>query len=160
MFPRGRPVSFLVETVIMTESIDVDAIRTTVCREFAKMVIAGANQVRVRITHPHGTPTEAWFYSHRDNAWQRDATTIADAHQVRALQQELEQVLSRGRGDLWQARQHGAADHTDYDLSLHTAQLAELNDQRLPGYLAGLLFLDANDADHNRRQAVRHGRID
>ena len=135
MFPFGRPVFFLVETVIMSESVDVDTIRTTLCREFAKMVIAGANQVRVRITHPHGTPAEAWFYSHHDHAWQRDATTVADAPQVRAMQAELQQVLTRGRGDLWQARQHGSADHTDYDISLHTAQLAELNDERLPGYV-------------------------
>ena len=143
----------------MSETFDVDALRATLCREFAKAVSAGANQVRVRIAHAHGTPTEAWFYSHRDHAWQRDPLIIADAPQVRAIQEELEQVLSRGRGDLWQARQHGAADHTDYDISLHTAELAELNDDRLPAYLAGLLFLDANDADHNRRQALRHGRI-
>jgi hypothetical protein len=145
--------------MIMSESVDVDGIRATLCREFAKMVTAGANQVRVRITHPHGAPEEAWFYSHREHAWQRDATTVADGPRVRAMQEELQQVLSRKRGDLWQARQHGAADHTDYDISLHTAQLAELNDERLPGYLAGLLFLDANDADHNRRQSVRHGQM-
>ncbi len=143
----------------MSETVDVDAIRATLCREFAKMVIAGANQVRVRIAHAHGTPTEAWFYRHLDHAWQRDELSVAGAAQVRAIQQELEQVLSRGRGDLWQARQHGAADHTDYDISLQTAKLSELNDERLPAYLAGLLFLDANDADHNRRQSLRHGRI-
>jgi hypothetical protein len=60
---------------------------------------------------------------------------------------------------LWQARQHGAADHTDYDINLNTGKLSELNNERLPAYLAGLLFLDANDADHNRRQSLRHGRI-
>ncbi|MFN9374900.1 MAG: hypothetical protein ACK6D3_23690 [Planctomycetaceae bacterium] len=143
----------------MNPSVDVDAIRGLMCREFAHMVTAGANQVRVRITHPHGAPTAAWFYSHRDHAWQREPATVEGELQVRAMQEELELVLSRGRGDLWQAREHGAADHTDYDISLNVGSLAELNDQRLPGYLAGLLFLDANDADHNRRQAVRHGRI-
>lgn len=143
----------------MSETVDVDTIRATVCREFAKMVIAGANQVRVRITHPHGNPTEAWFYRHLDHTWQRGDLTIAERPQVHAIQEELEQVLSRGRGDLWQARQHGAADHTDYDISLNTGKLSELNNERLPTYLAGLLFLDANDADHNRRQSVRHGRI-
>ena len=144
---------------MMNSVIDVDEARRVLCREFARMIINGASQVRVRISHPHGAAQGAWFYSYRDHAWHRDPGPEEGEALARALQPELEQVMQRGRGDLWQARRHGVADATDYDISLHTANLAELNEERLPGYLAGLLFLDANDADHNRRQAVRHGRI-
>jgi hypothetical protein len=137
------------------ESLVIDDARQLICREFARLLNDGNSMVRVRVARSGGKPSEAWFYSHRDNDWRKEPGGITDRPLVEALAETLEMLATREHGDEWSARKRTSADYHDTEVKFHRAKLESRLGVKLESALAGLLFRDSHDSKKDERHAIR-----
>jgi hypothetical protein len=138
-----------------TGSLAIDQARQFLCREIARSMNAGKFSVRVRIARLSTGPVAAWFYSHRDDGWHKEAESVTDRELVIALDETLDMLASKGHCDEWLSRRHRAADHSDTDLQFHREKLDAQLGERLESVLAGLLFRDGHESKKDVRHAIR-----
>ncbi|MCY2967852.1 MAG: hypothetical protein NT069_30195 [Planctomycetota bacterium] len=134
----------------------VDATQHLICEVFASLLDAGASQVRVRVVLKQGAPTNAWFYSYVNHDWHKAARMVTDPVQAAAVKEQMEFIGTKGQGEAWHCRQHGAADIADTDIAFHSEKIHEHLGTALPSLLLGMLFRDNHDSRDDNRQ-VRRG---
>jgi len=137
------------------ESLVIDKARQLICREFARLLNDGNSMVRVRIARTGGKPSEAWFYAHRDNDWQKEPQVITDQPLVEALAETLEMLATREHTDEWSARKRTSADYHDTEVKFHREKLDPRLGAKLESVLVGLLFRDSHDSKKDKRHAIR-----
>jgi hypothetical protein len=137
------------------ESLAVDEARQLICREFARLLKNGNSMVRVRVVKTGGSPSEAWFYAHRDNDWRKEPGGVTDRALVQALAETLEMVATREHADEWSARKRTSADYHDTEVKFHRDKLGSRLGAKLESVLAGLLFRDSHDSKKDKRHAIR-----
>jgi hypothetical protein len=133
----------------------IDRARELLCRELARMVNAGASALRVRIVGAASEPTEAWFYSHAADGWRKEMERVTEPELVAALEETLDMLASKGRGDEWSTRQHASADSRDTDFQFHRDKLEGRVGDALESVLTGLLFRDGHDSKKDSRRSIR-----
>lgn len=138
-----------------TGSSEVDQARELLCRVFAQMLNAGSFTVHTRIVKSSDKSTEAWFYAHRDDGWQKEPEGVTDRELVRALQEAVAMLASKGHADEWSAKQHSSADCQDTDLQFHRDKLEDRIGKKLESALMGLLFRDSHDSKKDIRRSIR-----
>ena len=137
----------------------VDEFRQELCRRFAGMLIDGVTHVRIRVSKPHGKPAEVWFYSKRENHWQKHASGVVDTEFAGAAEEELADLATRGSSECCAIRTHSAADWSETDFQFPREWLDAHGDgAHLESNLAGVLFRDAHASgqDSRRRTHPRH----
>lgn len=138
-----------------SEIAAVDQARKLLCMVAARIVDAGCFVVRTRIVQSSGEPTAAWFYSRRENVWQKEPEEIKEPGLVRALLQTCEMLASKGHGDEWSVKRHATSDFCDLDIQLHPDKLRDRTGKKLESVLTGLLFRDGHDSKKDSRRAIR-----
>lgn len=140
-------------------AVAVDQARAELCRRFARMINAGIYHVRVRLPLADDKATEAWFYTHKDNAWHKEADAVKDAALVVAIEEEIDLVASKEHADELGVRKHAAHDWKEVDIQFHRESVADHLGSKLESYLMGLLFLGRHDSKQDRRQQIQQGPI-
>lgn len=138
-----------------SEITAVDQVRRLLCQVAARIVEGGGFVVRTRIVQSSGEPTEAWFYSRRENSWKKEPEEITDRGLVQALLQTCEMLESKGQGDEWSVKRHTTADFCDLDIQFHPDKLRGRAGKKLESVLTGLLFRDGHDSKKDSRRAIR-----
>lgn len=133
----------------------VDEARQFICREFARMLNAGAFTVRIRIARNGDGPAEAWFYSHRPRGWHKEPDAITDHELVSAIQETLDMLASREHTDEWSVRRSQSRAYDDTDVQFHREKLEHRLGEKLGSTLAGVLFRDSHDSKKDKRHAIR-----
>lgn len=136
----------------------VDEARRKMCRTFAESMNGeGTTHVRIRIHQADGKPTEAWFYAHKANVWNKASGAVTEKKLVAALAEVAEMLASGGHEDEWSSRRHGSADFVDTDLLFQSDAVAKHRGPKLESWLYGLLFKDAHASGKHRGRKILRG---
>jgi hypothetical protein len=132
-----------------------DEAREIICHRFARMLHTGSFSVRVRIVTVLGKVAAVWFYAHRSDGWHKGRDPITHPQLVRALEDTLNMLASKGHAEQWSARKHSGSDYHDVDVQFHRRKLATRLGDELESALAGLLFRDAHHPTKDERRSIR-----
>lgn len=136
------------------ETLHIDEARSWVAHHVAKLVGAGALQVRIRVLRPHQNPTEAWLYRHQNNQWVKTEFQVSDPPLVMAVQDVAEMLSAHPPTEDWHTRRRQATDFEDTDITFQKDSVIRYRGTNLESWLRGALFKDAPILPESRRPTV------
>ncbi|MEX1229194.1 MAG: hypothetical protein WEB58_03065 [Planctomycetaceae bacterium] len=131
----------------------VDRARHALCDRICDSFREGAVSVRIR---RDTQPAAVWFYEKQERAWKKRGEAIDDARMIEAIDQELENLVTRKQDSTLNIRKSSKPDWTAVDVSFHVDALRD-HLKTLESYVYGVLFYKHPDHEHDIRQRVRRG---